>query len=654
MSASAYVLAAFRLVLLVGGALGVGVAVRRGLRPTARGAWSALTVAVGSYGFLVVLGELLGTVHLFSRWPLAIGAAAAGLVALAVTRGAPDRPAPAPRGPLTPLHVIAGLFVALLGAEALVELGSASREGITATDSVVYHLPDAAHFVTTHATTTLLQANPGNGQAFYHLNDELIHGIFMAVLGRDSISVLLGPIAVALCVLAAYCFGTVFEAGPLAICAVTPVIGYLGAFFSQGLNDWSALWPFLAAAALFVAAPRDGDAPRRIAIDVPTALLVGLAVGLAIGTKLNLLAPAALLGVVAAAVAVRRGVALLAITAGAVVTGSYWLLRNLVVVGSPIPTLHLPGLPHTSASLIDRYGFSVAHYLTKPHIVRHWYITGLHDVFGVLWPVLLLLAVAGVVLAAWRGDRPTLPLLAGLVAVGTAAYLVTPTTAFGPPDRPFLFPENIRYAWPVLALALLLLVVSPLGRRFALPLAILFGAVFVGELDNGIAFPGSTATHRVLAVVAASLVTLGGYLVLRSRLSGKPSAALVAVVAVAALAIGYPLQQHYLRHRYRDTATPSERLFAWGQRLHHQRIGVLGVGYYPLLGPSFDNLAIYLGQMRPHHGFENFSTCVAFRRAVVGAQLTVVVIAHSPVRPTPEFSWMSAGGSTVVYADRQQ
>ncbi|MBV9292243.1 MAG: hypothetical protein JO222_07325, partial [Frankiales bacterium] len=52
--------------------------------------------------------------------------------------------------------------------------------------------------------------------------------------------------------------------------------------------------------------------------------------------------------------------------------------------------------------------------------------------------------------------------------------------------------------------------------------------------------------------------------------------------------------------------------------------------------------------------FENFATCAAFRQAVVGAQLSVVVIAHSPVRPTPEFSWMSAGGSTVVYADRQQ
>ena len=80
---------------------------------------------------------------------------------------------------------------------------------------------------------------------------------------------------------------------------------------------------------------------RRRAVDW-SAALVGLAIGLAAGTKLNFLLPAAVLvlGLTALAPKGRRWFTLLCAGGMALAGGGYWYLRNLIHSGNPLPWIH--------------------------------------------------------------------------------------------------------------------------------------------------------------------------------------------------------------------------------------------------------------------------------------------------------------------------
>ncbi len=114
-----------------------------------------------------------------------------------------------------------------------------------------------------------------------------------------------------------------------------------------------------------------------------------------------------------------------------------------------------------------------------------------------------------------------------------------------------------------------------------------------------------------------------------------------AVLALAVVAIAYPVQRDYLRDRYLnadpEASIPGMHLdsaYRWARDVHDSRIGLagttagfLGYGFY---GTDLSNRVRYLGREAPHGGFEPIPTCRAFRAAVNAADLDYLVTLAIP------------------------
>src|SRR6185437_2886747 len=123
-----------------------------------------------------------------------------------------------------------------------------------------------------------------------------------------------------------------------------------------------------------------------------------LAMGVALSVAVIVLAPAG-----------RRRAAALWWFVPALLGGGYWYLRNLVVAGNPLPEITKLGpisLPHPERLQEGRPDFDILHYATDTGVWRHYFAPGLHDAFGVLWPLLIVGAFAAALLALFAGrDR---------------------------------------------------------------------------------------------------------------------------------------------------------------------------------------------------------------------------------------------------------
>ena len=79
------------------------------------------------------------------------------------------------------------------------------------------------------------------------------------------------------------------------------------------------------------------------------------------------------------------------------------------------------------------------------------------------------------------------------------------------------------------------------------------------------------------------------------------------MVLVVAIAVGYPVQRHYLEGRYEDptfTAPGLNAAFAWARDVSGARIATTSTRQYPLFGTDLSNHVQYLGIERSHGGFE--------------------------------------------------
>jgi hypothetical protein len=259
--------------------------------------------------------------------------------------------------------------------------------------------------------------------------------------------------------------------------------------------------------------------------------------------------------------------------------GGYWYLRNLAHSGNPLPWIHHLGpvdLPAPEQALGGREAHSVLGYLTDGSVWSDWFLPGLHSGLWVVWPLVLLLALGGLVLCLVRGTPAQR--VAGLVGLATAfAWLVAPTSASGPEGIPRGFESGLRYLAPALILGLALL---PTALSQAL------GRVFPSFGSHSGKKEGST--HRRFAL--GSALTL----------------------FVVAIAIGYPVQRHYLEGRYEAptfTAPGLNATFAWARDISDSRIATTSTRQYPLFGTDLSNQVQYLGIDRPHGGFEAPETC---------------------------------------------
>lgn len=733
-SAGSYILSAILLAALI---LSLGfsaVRLRQRFMPEWEGAPAHLVEAIVGVALLIWISQLLGVVNLFYAGTLVASAlilaaaVAFGPRVLSGGRGAgaslgfsPEAPgavrdggrgekedAAVPRHPLSPppageaqlprdrahtaMTAVALGVVAVVFAHWGLTAKDALDRGVFNFDSLWYHLPFAVEMAHSHSVTGSHYTETVFTNWFYPQNSELLHSVGILLTDRDTLSLFLNFGWLAIAFLAAWCIGRPYGRGALTVVAAavllechTLVVREPGA----AKNDLMAAALLLAAIAILVNLGKDR---RSLNPGWPLAV-AGLAAGMAVGTKSTAVAMAAALtvAVVFLAPAGRRWTAAGWWFAAAFAGGGYWYLRNLIVVGNPLPQLEHLGpisLPHPERLQEGRPDFSIAHYATDTSVWSNYFAPGLHQAFGVLWPLVVLAAVAGALTTLLWGRARVLRWMGGIALFGMLAYIFTPLSAAGAAGEPVGFAINIRYALPALlvGITLLPLVVSRKvsaaggavaggGRRDRTrgltPLLLLFVVLLVLVITDR---PDAVLRDpdRLFAWLVALVAVLIPAALIWAYRRGAPRAAVFsgfALLALAMVAIGYPVQRDYLRDRFlnadAETSIPGMHLdsaYRWARNIHDARIGLAGTtaGFleYGFYGTDLSNRVRYLGAKGPHGAFNAIPTCAGFRAAVNAADVDYMVTAPflnfiepgKPV-PSPEARWLR-GEPAVVPIER--
>lgn len=656
MSAVSYCAGVLAVLVVVGTAALVAVRLRRLLVPGLRGAPARLVELLLGHVTVLVLALLLGSAGLLARPALVVGALVVGALVLAAiaarklratgVEAVRHQPDPAPADPALPgpaaepraVRVLALVGVGLVAAQWLSAVPATWRTGILAVDALHYHLTFTAHFAQSGSTTELDHLSVPDVTTYYPLNDELLQATALLLLGADTLSLVLGLLALAGTLLAAYCLGARRGAGATAVLATCVVLALTGSAVAEA-NDWQATWPLLAGLAVLDLRHVPG---RRLPTGV--LLVVGLAGGLAVGTRLNLLPPAAVLLGAAVWLAGRgaRWRALALLLAGHVLAGGYWYVRNLLAVGNPLPQVELGvgplSLPRPPMPALDAISFSVAGYLTDAAVVREWFLPSLPLFLGPAWPVLLLAVAAGLLGTGLRTSSPVRRAAAVAGVVCGLAYLVTPTSAGGLPGMPFLFVYNIRYALVSFVLGLLLLATCGPARRRPLLTAVLLLALLAVTL---LGRPDGPSSWPLVAPLAAAALVLVVVVVARAEM--RRAAPVLAGCAALLVVAGLPVQHAYLESRYRVEGNARQELFAAVQDVRGAAIAVVGFPLqYPFFGPDLENTVSYLGRLGDDGGFTDHPDCRSLLEATRGLDY-VVVERQFPVSPlSPARDWMRA------------
>ncbi|MFN2612286.1 MAG: hypothetical protein ABR536_02825, partial [Solirubrobacterales bacterium] len=429
MSFSEYLLGAVELALIAATLCFGAYYVRALLVPSWSGAPARLGEAILAITGLIVVAEIAGVLGLFEPGVLVAGAAAAGLGAGGFARrhiGVPALPAP-PAPPPGRLMLGAGVAVAaLLVAHWAMPAQQALDVGMYSQDTVWYHMSFAGRFAQDSQVGPILITDPLKVVSwFYPQNSELLHGVGISAFGHDNLSPLINLGWLALCLLAAWCIGRPYGVAPLTLAAAALVLDTPMMVEQAGNapSDTIALFFLLATVAILVnadAAGRRADANALAGLGTGPVILAGLAAGLAIGTKITLLAAIGALSVALLWLAkgTRPRFAWIWVVSIAI-PSAFWYLRNLKQAHNPLPWVQKGPLPGPDQlDLYPRKPHTVFHYLTDTGVWKDWFFPGLDDRLGPLWVVLLAAALGGLVLLALRGRSPIQKVLAlvGLVA----------------------------------------------------------------------------------------------------------------------------------------------------------------------------------------------------------------------------------------------
>ncbi len=637
-----YLLGVAELALLTGFATLGAARLRSRLLPRFAGAPAHLATAVIALALLIWVAVVLGTVSLFQPPLYVVAVAAIGLLlwlrvagatnpspaagvgaADAVTTG----PAAAAPGP-SPVATTIALVIA---AAAVIHFAAGVRlrlsTGMTGFDSTWYHGPFAAGFFQSGNTFDLHFIAPQFLAWFYPANGEIFPAVGMLAFGRDLLSPLLNLGWFVGCLLAAWCIGRPYRVAPwsLGLGAIALSVPALADQAGEARNDIVGIFFLLAAVAVALNAwaARDEDEDGK-GLSTGALLVTGLAAGLAAGTKLNFLLPAAVLVLGLAAIAPwgRRWGSLAAAGLAALAGGGYWYLRNLVHTGNPLPWVHHLGpisLPAPSQALGGREAHSVVGYLNNGGVWSDWFLPGLHGGFWIFWPLLGAAALLGLGLCLGRKAGPLLR-LAALTGLAVAlAWLVAPTSASGPDGMPRGFESGLRYLAPAVILGLVLLpLTAPLRSRLA------------------------------------------GFSAARTHLSPHTGDKCVRVALGAALVLviltGYPIQRHYLQSRYANPSftTPGlDAAFKWARNVSGAGIATTSTRQYPLFGTDLSNRVVFVGTERPHGGFEAPTSCRAWRQELNKGHYDYVVTTRDRIEPgqppyPPQARWTEGPGAKVV------
>lgn len=665
MNAADYLTGLALLALVIGSFSVSARSLRFWLAPGWSGAPALLATIVLAISVATVTCEALGVLGLLDAPALGVAAAIPAIVLR--LRPPPQLPriAETPR-PESRSGVLLAIGAALLCAVHWAGPMLHSFDvGIYRQDSTWYHLSFAAWFAQTGSVTGLLYTDPLKLAAWYYpLNSELLHALGMVVFGNDVLSPLLnfGWLGVAL--LAAWCIGRPFGLAAATLLGAALILDSDMMLVQAGNapGDVAALASLLAVVALLFsgaetgAGDDDGGIEGRRIGRGPLAV-AALAAGLAIGTKVTMLAPVAVITVGLLFVTRWRGNGRRAAIwlGGVAIGGSFWYLRNLIHAGNPLPWITLGPLPGPSQEpLYPRPAHSIAEYLADRHAWGHYFLPGFAETLGPLWFAVLFCALAGICLGLRRRHGPLVRIvaLAGLATL--VAHIFNPVSASGPQGGPIGFASNLRYAAPGLAIGLALLPLCEtrwMARRAILPAYA--GLLVVGALAS----TEWVQPDPLAAVAIGAVAVLAPVWLLSGRATRYRRVALAGLLLAVTIA-GYAVQLHYFDRRYLADAappldnpgfraTPQWKLIqTWAHDQHGLKIGVVGMpaayGQYVFVGADLSNEVRYVGEPGPHGGFTSIKSCRRWRQRVNAGKFDALVITPedpgAPI-PPPQLAW---------------
>jgi hypothetical protein len=667
-----------------------GVRLRRRLLPGWVGAPARLAEAVLAVALLTVLLQLLGAFGILLPGVLI---PAALLVGLGLYYGlwtdyeglgaAP--PAPPIPWPQAALALLAATFVAAHWATGLQDVWA---RGMLTFDTLWYHGPFAARIADTGSVWGMHFTDPLYLNWFYPQNSELLHGAGIALTRRDLFSpfVNFGWLGVAL--LAAWCIGRPYGVAPLSLTAVaiamdtgpmvpreagTPAtdtvpVAMLLAAAAILINAWAARSRDPASGGGRAAAPESQNRVAGSEAVLMGALLVaGLAVGIALGSKLTIwgVTVAFAVGVPFLVPRELRWKAFWVFVGGVAVVSAFWFLRNLIHAGNPLPWIRHLGpidLPGPNRGLEGRTDFTVAHYIfSNPStgLWRQYFLNPIENLLGPLWFLILGGASAGALLAIWRPRSVAVRLAGVITIVAAVAYVFTPLTAAGPEGHPLAFGINLRYLIPGFALGLALLPLEPrlTPERFRLPLLVggVIALFFTSHYsDANVAWDGAFASIPWAALIGIVLIGAPVGIALVARRDPWTAGVAGAVLVLAIAAVGWAKQDDYFAHRYdrsEDFRFQLDKAVRWAKPTAGLRIGVAGTSgaynQYGFYGDAVDNYVQYIGRHLPEADFQAIETCPAFREAVNAGDYDYLITTpeldlNNPATasPSPERGWV--------------
>ena len=611
---------------------------------------------------------------------------------IATSKSPNGRPVAPPTPPIPlPQLVLALAAAAFVAAHWFTGLQDVWGRGMLTFDTLWYHGPFAARIADTGSVWGMHFIDPLYLNWFYPQNSELLHAAGIVLFNRDLFSPLVnfGWLGVAL--LAGWCIGRPYGVGPLSLVAVciamdtgpmvpreagTPAtdtvpVALLLAAAAILINAWAVRGSRPAGAggggpAAGTPAKPPGDG-RPATAPLGALLVAGLAMGVALGSKLTISGATAAMaiGVIFLVPPGVRRRAFGIFLAGVVATAGFWFLRNLIHAGNPLPwTRHIGpiDLPGPNRGLEGRDDYTVAHYiLSNPStsLWRAYFLNPIENLLGPLWFLILGGAAGGALLAVWRPRSRAVRLAGAVTIVAAIAYVFTPLTAAGPEGHPLAFGINLRYLTPALALGLALLPLEPRLVPSRLRLPLLVGALIALFLtshysDANVAWKGAFASIPWAALMGILFVAVPIGLALLARRRAMLAVLTGAALAVGIAAVGWAKQDDYFAHRYsraEDFRFQLDDAVRWAKPTSDLRIAVAGTSgaynQYGFYGDDVSNYVQYIGRHLPEADFRAIESCPAFRSAVNDGHYDYLVTtpaldlnSPSTAETSPERGWV--------------
>lgn len=670
-----------------GASIAAAEIVRRRRLAHLTGPRAVLATGLLSTAALLAAHLVPGALGVLSRWSaliLALALVAASLLLRhRARRPSIEPPDPRPDGPAS--WAFAAVAVGTLVVGVLLKAWNSSVTPSEDIDTVTFHLPNVARWIQSGSFWQIDQFNPLLASGNYPQNGDVVFLSVLQAWENDAFARLVNIPFVALAAVAVYALARELRSPRAtsvlfaAVFASLPVVSL--AAYEGAKTDSIFLATFTAGAVFALRHFRSRDPAELV--------LAGIGLGIALGTKwYGIYSVPAVLLVWGAATLLAKGRGPRLVRDGAALTGvtfafgGFWLVRNWVESGDPIfpVAVRIAGVTLWDAPrdfIRECAGYRIVDYLAEPRIWADYILPAYRDNYR-LGGVLLALGVLGAVVASavslvrarrGRGEsaaaRPELPAVAAVAAAAlviTAAYSITPYTAFGLEGEPTLVGANTRWLGGALALAapLAAWAVGRLGRVRLVAEAVALVAVVDG-LRHALHLP---LASFLAAAIALALAALAAYAIwagsARLRRPGVARVAAAALAVVALVAVGHSRQQKFNDGRYEG----SDAALTWlaqNARSGH-RIGLAGVWgtdatspVWTAFGPRLDNHVEFVGPFVDGQ-LREYETRAAWVDAVRRGRFDLLIVGRRgyarecpvPGQETDDDAWARAEGFEVV------